>query len=95
VLPDQARLTPAVAELDRLKAAMRHARLAMAASPRGVPPERLKALRIRLRIFLDTHRRTLARADAAELRSAIEHLDRVTAASSLQRNAASSLQRNV
>jgi len=87
VLSDQAHTFPAVAELDRLKSAIRHARLAVAASPRGVAPERLKALRIRLRIFLDAHRRTLARADAAELRRAIEHLDRMTAMSSMPRRA--------
>lgn len=42
-------------------------------------PDRLRALRIRLRTFLDRHRRALPRAEAAGLRTWIEHVDRAVA----------------
>jgi hypothetical protein len=50
-------------------------------SPRiaTVRPDRLRALRIRLRTFLDRHRRALPHAEAAGLRTWIEHVDRAVA----------------
>lgn len=42
-------------------------------------PDRLRALRIRLRTFLDRHRRALPRAEAAGLRTWIERVDRAVA----------------
>lgn len=54
---------------------------------RGGPPERLKALRIRLRTFLDAHRRTLPHSDAVALRTWIEDIDRILPALSARRRA--------
>jgi hypothetical protein len=45
----------------------------------GVPPHRLRGLRIRLRTFLDEYRRVLPRAEAAGLRAIIEDVDHTLA----------------
>lgn len=49
------------------------------AAARAVPPHRLRALRIRLRTFLDQHRRALPRGEAAALRSLIDDVDHTIA----------------
>lgn len=49
------------------------------AKARPVPPHRLKGLRIRLRTFLDAHRRALPRNEAAALRAIIEDVDHTLA----------------
>ncbi len=67
-------------ELARLKHELERAGLiAAAAPPRMVRPDRLRALRIRLRTFLDTYRRALPRTEAAGLRTWIERVDRAIA----------------
>lgn len=49
------------------------------AKAHGGPPHRLRALRIRLRTFLDEYRRVLPRNDAAGLRALIEDADHTLA----------------
>jgi hypothetical protein len=67
-------------ELAKLKEEIERAGLgALGPRPRLVPPDRLRALRIKLRIFLDRHRRALPRAEAAGLRTWIEQVDRAVA----------------
>lgn len=67
-------------ELAKLKEEIVRAGLA-APGPRlmMVRPDRLRALRIKLRTFLDRHRRALPRAEAAGLRTWIERVDRAVA----------------
>jgi hypothetical protein len=66
-------------ELTKLKDEVRRltsAALGRIAGGPGVPAARLRAIRIRARIFLDTHRRALPREEALGLRAMIERLDR-------------------
>ena len=44
-----------------------------------MPSHRLRGLRIRLRIFLDEHRRALPRDEAAALRALIDDVDHMIA----------------
>ena len=60
--------------VSRLRDEYRRIKAGLAAS-RAVPPHRLMALRIRVRTFLDEHRRVLARDEAAALRALIEDVD--------------------
>jgi len=66
------------AALSRFREEYRRVRAALAAT-RMVPPNQLRGLRIRLRIFLDEHRRALARDEAAALRALIDEVDHTIA----------------
>ena len=67
-------------ELAKLKEEIERAGLgAPSPRPRMVRPDRLRALRIRLRTFLDRHRRSLPHAAAVGLRTWIERVDRAVA----------------
>ena len=67
-------------ELAKLKEEIERAGLG-APTPRSrmVRPDRLRALRIRLRTFLDRYRRSLPHAEAVGLRTWIERVDRAVA----------------
>jgi hypothetical protein len=64
--------------LSRLRDEYRQVKAGLAAS-HAVPPHRLKGLRIRLRTFLDEHRREMPRGDAAALRALIDEVDHTLA----------------
>ena len=67
-------------ELAKLKEEIERAGLgAPTPRPRMVRPDRLRALRIRLRTFLDRYRRSLPHAEAVGLRTWIERVDRAVA----------------
>lgn len=67
-------------ELAKLKEEVERAGLAASAPlPRMMRPDRLRALRIRLRTFLDRYRRVLPRSEAAGVRTWIERVDRAVA----------------
>lgn len=65
--------------ISRFRDEYRRVKAGLAASSHAVPPHRLKGLRIRLRIFLDEHRRDLPRGDAAALRALIAEVDHTLA----------------
>lgn len=65
------------AALSRLRDEYRRAKAGLAAA--RVPPHQLRGLRIRLRIFLDEHRRLLARDEAAAVRALIDEVDHTIA----------------
>ncbi|MBV8535101.1 MAG: hypothetical protein JO128_05880 [Alphaproteobacteria bacterium] len=62
------------AALSRFRDEYRRVKAGLAARP-AAPPNQLRGLRIRLRIFLDEHRRALARDEAAALRALIDEVD--------------------
>jgi len=64
---------PLVAALTQLREEYRRAKT------NGIPPHQLRGLRIRLRTFLDEHRRALPRNEAAGLRALIEDVDHTLA----------------
>lgn len=64
--------------LSRFRDEYRRVKAGLAASSQ-VPPHRLRGLRIRLRTFLDEHRRELPRDEAAALRALIEDVDHTLA----------------
>ncbi len=67
-------------ELAKLKEEIERAGLAAAGPrPRLVRPDRLRALRIRLRTFLDRYRRVLPHDQAVGVRTWIERVDRAVA----------------
>ncbi len=66
------------ATLSRFREEYRRVKAGLDAS-HTVPPHRLKGLRIRLRTFLDEHRRVLPRDEAAALRALIEEVDHTIA----------------
>ncbi len=66
------------AALSRFREEYRRAKADLAATRRA-PPNQLRGLRIRLRIFLDEHRRALARDEAAAVRALIDDLDHTIA----------------
>ena len=74
-------------ELAKLKEEIERAGLASPVPPRMVRPDRLRALRIRLRTFLDRYRRVLPRAEAAGVRTWIERVDRAVADMSARQRA--------
>lgn len=59
----------------RLHEESRRAKAVLAAAS-DIAPHRLRALRIRLRTFLDGHRRVLPRGEAVALRALIDDVDR-------------------
>ena len=74
-------------ELAKLKEEIERAGLAAAVPARMMRPDRLRALRIRLRTFLDRYRRVLPRAEAAGVRTWIERVDRAVADMSARQRA--------
>jgi hypothetical protein len=74
-------------ELAKLKEEIERAGLAASVPSRLVRPDRLRALRIRLRTFLDRYRRVLPRAEAAGVRTWIERVDRAVADMSARQRA--------
>ncbi|HTP83016.1 MAG TPA: hypothetical protein VMQ11_08730 [Alphaproteobacteria bacterium] len=66
------------AALSRFRDEFRRVRAGLAARPTA-PPNQLRGLRIRLRIFLDEHRRALARDEAAAVRALMEEVDHTIA----------------
>jgi hypothetical protein len=66
------------AALSRFRDEYRRAKAGLAAGPMA-PPNQLRGLRIRLRIFLDEHRRTLARDEAVAVRALIDEVDHTIA----------------
>ncbi len=74
-------------ELAKLKEEIERAGLAAPVMPRMMRPDRLRALRIRLRTFLDRYRRDLPRAEAAGVRTWIERVDRAVADMSARQRA--------
>ena len=67
-------------ELAKLKNEIQRAGITAPALPgRMVRPDRLRALRIRLRTFLDTYRRALPHTEAVSVRTWIEKVDRAIA----------------
>jgi hypothetical protein len=68
------------AELAQLKAELgRLTGLQASVQPAPVRAARMRGLRIRLRTFLDGHRRALPRSDATDLRLTLERLDKILA----------------
>ena len=75
-------------ELAKLKEEIERAGLgAPTPRPRMVRPDRLRALRIKLRTFLDRYRRALPHNEAVGLRTWIERVDRAVADVSARRRA--------
>ncbi len=64
--------------LTRFRDEYRRAKAGLAARP-AAPPNQLRGLRIRLRIFLDEHRLALARDEAAAVRALIDEVDHTIA----------------
>ncbi|HTY66861.1 MAG TPA: hypothetical protein VMH36_09430 [Alphaproteobacteria bacterium] len=64
--------------LTRFRDEYRRVKARLAARP-AAPPNELRGLRIRLRIFLDEHRLALARDEAAAVRALIDEVDHIIA----------------
>ena len=64
--------------LTRFRDEYRRVKAGLAARP-AAPPNQLRGLRIRLRIFLDEHRLALARDEAAAVRALIDEVDHIIA----------------
>jgi len=64
--------------LTRFRDEYRRVKAGLATKP-AAPPNQLRGLRIRLRIFLDEHRLALARDEAAAVRALIDEVDHIIA----------------
>ena len=74
-MPPEVQSISIAEELDRLKAEIRH----IHDDPEGrtTSVAQIKGLRIRVRTFLDEHRRALPREEALKLRQMLQDLDQI------------------